>query len=109
MADPIDMISLTPRPSSGSVDMSGNQQNESNESSTQRLMKSFHEVLTERINQVDAMHKDAHRKMKQFAAGEIDNVHDVSIAMQKADMAVNLATMFREKILTAFNELQQLQ
>ena len=108
MAGSVDLFSLTPRSTFTPESPAGDDQS-GNTSSTQKLMGSFREVLTDKLEQVDSMHKNAHDKVRQFASGEIENVHDVSIALQKADMALNLATLFREKILTAYDELKQLQ
>lgn len=101
--------SLTPSSVSPSLESFSSQDNQSDSSATQELMSSFQNVLTDKLQQVERYQKDAHTKMKQFAAGEIDNVHDVSIALQKANMSVRLATLFREKILSGYNELKQLQ
>lgn len=108
MVEPVDLFSLTPR-STGSSSSSMEQDESKNTSSTQKLMGSFRDVLSDKLKQVDSMHRNAQEKVRQFAAGEIESVHDVSIALKKADMALNLATLFREKILSAYNDLKQLQ
>lgn len=109
MSNAMDPGSLTPSPLSPAFESSSNPSDESGVSPTQRLMSSFQDVLTDKLQQVEQFQRGAHTKMKQFAAGEIDNVHDVSIALQKANMSVRLATLFREKILSGYNELKQLR
>jgi flagellar hook-basal body complex protein FliE len=101
--------SLTPSSVSPNPESLADSSGESNSGATQRLMGSFQDVLTDKLRQVEDYQRNAHQKMKQFAAGEIDNVHDVSIALQKANMSVRLATLFRQKILSGYNELKQLQ
>lgn len=108
MSGAIGSGSLTPS-SVSTFESLSDQPEDSGNSASQRLMSSFQDVLTDRLQQVETFQRDAHTKMKQFAAGEIDNVHDVSIALQKADMSVRLASLFREKILSGYNELKRLQ
>jgi len=110
MPGPVGTSSLTPSPRSNSPSEPFSSDSDSSDrSATQKLMSSFQEVLTERLNQVDQLQRDAHTKMKKFAAGEIDNVHDVTVALQKANMSVQLATLFRQQILAGYDELKQLQ
>lgn len=78
-------------------------------SSSAELMNSFGRVLASKLNQVDQLQRTAQTKSRQFAAGKIDNVHEVSIATQKANMGLQLAGLVRQKVLQGFQQLQQLQ
>ncbi|MFB6356033.1 MAG: flagellar hook-basal body complex protein FliE [bacterium] len=106
------LFSLTPTPRTSSMESLSNQadiSSQESESDTQKLMSSFQEVLRNKIQQVDQLHRTAQTKMQKFAAGEIDNVHDVSISMQKARMGIKLMNLVRKKILSGFDDLKQLR
>ncbi|MFB6344692.1 MAG: flagellar hook-basal body complex protein FliE [bacterium] len=89
-------------------DVSQSSQQSEDSSETAQLMNSFGETLQNKLNQVESMQKNAQTKMQKFAAGEIENVHDVSISLQKAQMGLNTASAVRRKVLQAFDELQQM-
>lgn len=81
---------------------------ESDPPSSQKLMNSFGKTLKNKLAQVENLQQTAQTKMQKFAAGEIDDVHDVSISMQKASMGLNMATAVRQKVLEGVQELQQM-
>jgi len=76
--------------------------------SSEKLMNSFGKTLKNKLAQVENLQQTAQTKMQKFAAGEIDDVHDVSISMQKANMGLNMATAVRQKVLEGVQELQQM-
>jgi flagellar hook-basal body complex protein FliE len=78
------------------------------DSPTKELMTSFGETLGNKLQQVESLQNTAQTKMQKFAAGEIDDVHDVSVSMQKAQMGLNVASAVRRKVLEGFTELQQM-
>jgi len=99
-------FSITPEMKELSKDSPSADSSES--SASQELMGSFSKTLTQKLNQVESLQKNAQTKMKQFASGEIDDVHDVSVALQKASMGLNIATAVRQKVLEGIDELQQM-
>lgn len=108
MSEAVDLFSLTPRPTN--LPSGEDAENPPSDSSaTQQLVSDFQKTLSKRIQQVEENQLDAQEKMRQFAAGEIDNVHEVTVAMQKANMSVNLATLVRQKFMDAYERLQNLQ
>lgn len=109
MSSSFDLVSLTPKPTLLNQSNTAASPEQSEESSdTQELMNSFGETLKNKLNQVESLQQNAQTKMQKFAAGEIDDVHDVSISMQKAQMGLNVASAVRRKVLEGFNELQQM-
>jgi flagellar hook-basal body complex protein FliE len=81
----------------------------SGQSASQQLMNSFSDTLTQKLHQVESLQQNAQTKMKQFASGQIDDVHDVSVSLQKASMGLNVATAVRQKVLEGIDELQQMR
>lgn len=108
MSNSVDLFSLLSKPSSVSPrELSPSDEPES--SPSQELFSEFQSVLTHRLSQVEQTQIDAQNKMRDFAAGNIENVHDVTVALQKATMAVNLTTLVRRKFLDAWEQLQTLR
>lgn len=107
MSSSMNLSSLTPPPG----DLSSPVTAESSEtfSSTEELANSFANTLKEKLSYVESRHRDAQEKMRLFAAGEIENVHDVTIAQKKANMAMKITGMIREKMMKSFDELQRIQ
>lgn len=44
-----------------------------------------------------------------WAMGEVDNPHDLTIALSKASQALNYTTAIRDRLLDAYKEIMQLQ
>jgi flagellar hook-basal body complex protein FliE len=44
-----------------------------------------------------------------FAAGRTDNIHQVMIAAEKSDIALQFTMQIRNKILDAYNEIMRMQ
>lgn len=110
MSGTFDLHSLTPNPTLMDQATPSQSSGESSSSSeTGELMESFGETLSNKLQEVESMQNTAQTKMQQFAAGEIDDVHDVSIAMQKAQMGLNVASAVRRKVIQGFDELQQMR
>jgi flagellar hook-basal body complex protein FliE len=70
---------------------------------------SFADMLKAGLSEVNNLQTAANDLAAQFAAGETDNIHSVMIAEQKADIALQLATAIRSKILDAYQEIMRMQ
>jgi flagellar hook-basal body complex protein FliE len=69
---------------------------------------SFSEMLRNSINQVNQIQLESQNINNQFITGEIDNVHQVTLAAQKAEMALQYTIQIRNKILDAYNEIMRM-
>ncbi len=76
--------------------------------SSEKLMNSFGKTFKDKLAEVESLQQDAQMKMQKFAAGEIEDVHDVSVSLQKANMGLNMATAVRQKVLEGIQTLQQM-
>lgn len=108
MNNTISSFSLTPSPKQFEGINYQDSESSSTDSSANELMESFGNTLSNKLNQVESLQQESHSKMKQFASGQIDDVHDVSVAMQKANMGINIATSVRKKVLDSLQTLQQM-
>lgn len=88
--------------------LSNNNINEFKSESNQEKLN-FGKILTEALNKVndDQLHADEMDRM--LASGEIDNVHDVTIAAQKAQLTLNLAVEIKSQLMEAYKEIMRLQ
>ncbi|MBI1369507.1 MAG: flagellar hook-basal body complex protein FliE [Planctomycetes bacterium] len=70
---------------------------------------SFKDVLLKNIEQVNKLQQDAEAAIEDIAAGRRDDMADVMIAKQKADMAFKMLLQVRNKMMDAYDEIKQLR
>ena len=71
--------------------------------------ESFSQSLNKAIGQVNTLQKTADQKMEDLATGRTDNIAEVMIAAEKADISLRLMTQIRNKILDAYQEIMRMQ
>ena len=69
----------------------------------------FADTLKNAIGEVNRLQKDANVKMQKLASGESNNIPDVMIATEKADIAFKLMVQVRNKVINAYNEIMKMQ
>jgi len=69
---------------------------------------SFRDSIRTFVYDVDGMQKDAAEKTKLFMAGEISNIHDVMVAVEKASTSFQLLMELRNKMLDAYQEIKRM-
>ena len=69
----------------------------------------FADTLRDAIGQVDASQKAADGQIEAFVAGEQENLHEVTIAMNEARLHFQLMTEVRNKSLETYQELMRMQ
>jgi flagellar hook-basal body complex protein FliE len=70
---------------------------------------SFSEVLKKSLEEVNNMQHVAGEMTTKYATGEIDNLADVMVAVEEANLAFNATMQIRNKILEAYQELTRMQ
>ena len=70
---------------------------------------SFYELLQDNLNQVNELHKNADQLTEDFALGKTDNIHEVTIAAEKAQMALNLTSAIQNKVIQSYEEIMRMQ
>lgn len=70
---------------------------------------SFKNVLLDSIQEVNSMQQSADRAVEQLAAGENVSPAEVLTAVQKADIAFRLMMQMRNKMVQAYNEIQNIR
>lgn len=69
----------------------------------------FSDYLNEAVNNTNQLVLDSDRIAEDFAAGRTDNIHQVEIAAEKADIALQFVMQIRNKILDAYTEIMRMQ
>lgn len=69
----------------------------------------FADVLTHALQQVNSLHVEADRQAELLATGQAKNPHDAVLALEKADLALQLTIKITEKAIGAYRQLSQMQ
>jgi len=72
-------------------------------------VQSFQQVLKEFIKDVNELQLEAGEAVEKAITGEIDDIHDVMIAVEKAKTSFELLMDVSNKMLEAYKELMRLQ
>ncbi|MFW6386868.1 MAG: flagellar hook-basal body complex protein FliE [Bacillota bacterium] len=70
---------------------------------------SFSSLMKEKLNETNSLVKNAEDLTTSFALGELDNVHEVTIAAEKAKTAVNLTSTIQSQAVEAYKEIMRIQ
>lgn len=70
---------------------------------------SFSGVLKGYLENVNTTVNQAENLSTKVAAGEIENIHDVTIASQKAKLALELTVTIRDKAVESYQEIMRMQ
>ena len=70
---------------------------------------SFKALLADAVNQVNQAEQEANVAAVKLASGENVSLHEVTLAMQKADLALQLTMQVRNKLVDAYQEIVRMQ
>jgi flagellar hook-basal body complex protein FliE len=68
----------------------------------------FVERLAGAVEALEAAQQEADAKAAPLAAGGAGNLHELMIALEKADVAMKLAVRVRNKVVEAYQELSRM-
>ncbi len=71
--------------------------------------RTFGDMLGDAINSVDDAKQTADQQVEDFVAGKTENVHDVMLAMEEADVSFQLMLEIRNRAVEAYQELSRMQ
>jgi flagellar hook-basal body complex protein FliE len=69
----------------------------------------FSQFLRDALSQVDALQKNADAASLQLAAGQVDDLSSVMVALEKASLSLSLTVATRDKVLDAYNQIMRMQ
>ncbi|ABO50919.1 flagellar hook-basal body complex subunit FliE [Desulforamulus reducens MI-1] len=69
----------------------------------------FGGVLNKAISKLNDTQIQADDVMQKFLVGEVQDIHQVTVAMQEAKLTMQLAVEVRNKIVEAYQEISRIQ
>lgn len=69
----------------------------------------FAEVLKEALQQVNRLQAEAQAQAEALARGEVTDMHSVTLAIERAQLALELTIAVRNKLLEAYQEISRMQ
>lgn len=72
-------------------------------------VRSFKDTLTDAITEVQRLQTEADSTIKQLVSGEIKDVSETMVAVEKADVAFQTMMTVRNKVMTAYEEIMRMQ
>jgi flagellar hook-basal body complex protein FliE len=69
----------------------------------------FSSLLKDALNKVNALQLQSDEYKQLLATGDVDNLHDVNIAAEKASIALQLTLAIRNKVVEAYQEIMRMQ
>lgn len=71
-------------------------------------LQNFGDVLKNQVNQLNDLQSNANEAMQTYAVGGDIELHNVVLAVEKADMALQLAMQVRNKVIGAYQEITRM-
>jgi flagellar hook-basal body complex protein FliE len=94
------------------IDKLSNISNLSNANKTANTQKSggdFSKVLKESINEINKLQEIGDKAMADLATGEVKDLHQAAIAIDKAEISMKLMLEVRNKAINAYKEILRTQ
>jgi flagellar hook-basal body complex protein FliE len=70
---------------------------------------SFTDVLKNAVNTVDSLHDSAASQVSNLMQGSGGDINNVMIAVEKADVSFQLMMQVRNKIVSAYQDIEKMQ
>jgi len=74
-----------------------------------RVGSSFGQYLSKALDQINALQGEANLKSNLLLTGNVEDFHTPIIALEKASLAMGLATSLRNKMLESYQEIMRMQ
>lgn len=75
----------------------------------QKESGNFGAALQDALKEASGVQNDAEKAIEDFSKGNVQDIHTVVIAMEKADMHMQTLLQVRNKLLTAYNSIMSMQ
>lgn len=69
----------------------------------------FGKMLGDAIKQVNQSQIESEKMTNQLVTGEVQDVHQVMLAAQKASLSLNLTVEVRNKVIESYQEIMRMQ
>ena len=104
----MDIMSLR-NVASGMMKEAVSNSNKIDKKDNQNMFGTMFQTALDNINTTNQYLSDAENAEIAFALGEVDNTHDLTIALQKASTALQYTIAVRDKFLEAYKEIMNMQ
>lgn len=71
--------------------------------------KTFGDMLSSALGEVNTLQKVAEQKNIDLAAGRLEDISEVMIAAEKASISLQLTNQVRNKVVEAYQEIMRMQ
>src|ERR1700727_2639130 len=69
----------------------------------------FGSMLNSAVQNVNQLQTDASQSIQRFLTGEGEELHNVALATQRAEIALDLGIQVRNKVVSAYQEIMKMQ
>jgi flagellar hook-basal body complex protein FliE len=71
--------------------------------------KTFKDALSEAVGEVQRLQNEADTTIRQLVSGELKDVTEAMVAVEKADLSFQSMMLVRNKIVAAYEEVMRMQ
>jgi len=75
----------------------------------QKPQSGFADMLTQAIDQTNTAQLNANSAVTDLVTGKADNLHEVMLSMEEADVSMRMLVQIRNKVVDAYKEIIQMQ
>ncbi len=80
-----------------------------NSGSANALVGNVYSTFKDIMGEVNRLQFNAEDQSRAFAAGDVEDVHDVALAINKAKFALDLTVRVRDRLIDAYRELSNMR
>src|SRR6185503_6521207 len=71
--------------------------------------QAFHAAFTDAVSKVESFQQNAQASIDRFLTGEGEELHQVALATQQAELSFDLFLQVRNKVVSAYEEVMRMQ
>ena len=71
--------------------------------------RAFHAAFTDAVGKVESFQQNAQASIERFLSGEGEELHQVALATQQAELTFDLFMQMRNKVVAAYEEVMRMQ
>jgi flagellar hook-basal body complex protein FliE len=76
---------------------------------TAAVTRSFSDLLQAKLGEINDLQHQADSLTQEYLAGKVADVHQVMIALEQANLSLQLAVQVRNKVIEAYQEISRMQ
>ncbi|MBC7324544.1 MAG: flagellar hook-basal body complex protein FliE [Moorella sp. (in: Bacteria)] len=80
-----------------------------NPGGTEAVAASFRELLAAKLGEINTLQQQADALAQEYLAGQVEDVHQVMLALEQANLSLQLAMQVRNKVIEAYQEISRMQ